>query len=621
MAVGLVAGSAVTRWTRWDRLGPLIFRSLHGPPKVNEYSAEPLYPPIPNFKNEDEKETFKAKEMVKSMNTVEEKHYQINRPKYYGWYSYILKPDWIPFDARDFVQFATCTRVVEGLPAFYDQEQLTARAARVINEIGPSIERALINEICYNELGATVTNDRVPLRESFAVMWEHGLERELVELQTSSLVRRIHEIILAHLARTEDHLANASEDYAARNEAFWFRGGILPDKAMIKKKEGTLKAQKKRREKRYGNFTVWDDSEVMKEYARCLQVMHSSLLQIRSDQPLAPFVERDSELCTNIQVPEFKHDPRILGIRAKCQHGTNIPGYWPEENNQLGLLAYHSRENVFNLQAACSPGVINEEVLRNQDIARGILGSFSWLLAQACNLGFSPLTELTFPLATQSVSTDGQSWAYYAYQLNTVDLSMNSLAEHSHQNILWASKEDRLYTSVENGRVVGFNPDCLQTLIKMYLNKPEPRAYSLTPYLGEIGKVVDFPDTYQRKYLLQTVRDQTARREKKMKKPEIYLWEKIFQIDHNTMPHLGLRRRRWWQMAKLDFKGKEHWHPEFVSTDPSFPKYIPKGYREPWQRKGELNRRYSKYAPKLQVPLKDKLAVYEIPDPVYKDED
>jgi hypothetical protein len=38
------------------------------------------------------------------------------------------------------------------------------------------------------------------------------------------------------------------------------------------------------------------------------------------------------------------------------------------------------------------------------------------------------------------------------------------------------------------------------------------RAYNMTPYLGEIGKLVDFPDTYQRKYLHETVRNQTARR-------------------------------------------------------------------------------------------------------------
>ena len=26
-----------------------------------------------------------------------------------------------------------------------------------------------------------------------------------------------------------------------------------------------------------------------------------------------------------------------------CQHGTNIPGYWPEEPNQMGLFSYHTR--------------------------------------------------------------------------------------------------------------------------------------------------------------------------------------------------------------------------------------------------------------------------------------
>jgi hypothetical protein len=38
------------------------------------------------------------------------------------------------------------------------------------------------------------------------------------------------------------------------------------------------------------------------------------LSDARCEDPLAPFVERDSELCTNIQVPEFKHDPRSVGI-------------------------------------------------------------------------------------------------------------------------------------------------------------------------------------------------------------------------------------------------------------------------------------------------------------------
>jgi hypothetical protein len=41
------------------------------------------------------------------------------------------------------------------------------------------------------------------------VLFAHGRERRLEEGQTNSLVTRIHEIILAHLVRTEQHLANA----------------------------------------------------------------------------------------------------------------------------------------------------------------------------------------------------------------------------------------------------------------------------------------------------------------------------------------------------------------------------------------------------------------------------
>jgi hypothetical protein len=49
-------------------------------------------------------------------------------------------------------------------------------------------------------------------RESHAVMFEHGRERLLQDLQTKTLVRKIHEIILSHLVRTEEHLANASKE-------------------------------------------------------------------------------------------------------------------------------------------------------------------------------------------------------------------------------------------------------------------------------------------------------------------------------------------------------------------------------------------------------------------------
>ena len=55
------------------------------------------------------------------------------------------------------------------------------------------------------------------------------------------------------------------------------------------------------------------------------------------------------------------------------------------------------------------------------------------------------------------------------------------------------------------------------------------------------------------------------------------------------------------------FVARQHWHPEFKQYDEARHRYVPKGYREPWQRKYGLGRRYSKNAPKVTVPLQDKV--------------
>ena len=96
-----------------------LTRCLHGPPKTNEYSDVPLYPPIPQFKNKKEKGIAETKSRMEKLGTVEEKQYFLNKPKYYGWYSYLLSHDWIPQDCKPFLQFATQTHIVEDLPEYY----------------------------------------------------------------------------------------------------------------------------------------------------------------------------------------------------------------------------------------------------------------------------------------------------------------------------------------------------------------------------------------------------------------------------------------------------------------------------------------------------------------------
>jgi len=110
--------------------------------------------------------------------------------------------------------------------------------------------------------------------------------------------------------------------------------------------------------------------------------------------------------------------------------------------------------------------------------------------------------------------------------------------------------------------------------------------------------------------------EDAAVRPRHFEKPEMYLWEKIHLVDHAAMfaKNVGLRRRRWFQMYKVDQAGRQHWHPEFKQYDEARHRYVPKGYREPWQRKYGLGRRYSKNAPKVTVPLQDKVSEFQMPD-------
>jgi len=605
---------------------PILFqqvRALHGPPRPSEHTAVAQYPPIPAHKNPKEAADAKAKSFMAKLKTVEEKQYQINRPKYYGWYSYILTQNWVPVDAKEFLQFATQTRVVEGLPSCYNGNE--ERVNQLVDNIAPIVEQIVLNDQLYSEQGREVENDLVPKVDHRAVYWEGGRAYKLQQFKSEQLMIKLHQVVSTVLAgeKEGEHLQTVSEDFKSRNEAFWFRGGINPDKSMLKKREGTKKLKEKHREKGYkvtggdGLHPAMTDSDVTAPYERALQFMGENTVQVRGQDPLPPFVSLSDPLVTETgHVPIAPHDPRNWGYKAHTQHGTNVPGYWPQDNNQHGLLLLSHRTNSFNYQAMASPGVINSQVVRDQLTSKALLSCFGWLLPQSVHLGFGPMTDLTYPLSSQAVLSDGQTWTYYAYQLNTTDLTSNSPAEHTQNNILWTGEDLKLYEKVEDGKLINYNPSVLAPLIRMYLRKGEERNYSLTPHLGDVSTVTDFNDDYQRKFLFDRIRDVYSRRPPKVEKPEMYLWEKMHLVDHpgQLNMNLGLRRRRWFQMAKVSHMGKEHWHPEFKSLDEQSHRYIPKGYREPWQRKKGLGRRYSKYAPKLQIPLPDEpVSVYNLP--------
>ena len=92
-------------------------RYFHGPPKKEEYSDKPNYPPIRKFKSKDEEKYSGLKSFMKNLQTVEEKQIYLNKPKYYGWYSCVIKNAKIGPTTLEFLQFATNTTI--GKVQFY----------------------------------------------------------------------------------------------------------------------------------------------------------------------------------------------------------------------------------------------------------------------------------------------------------------------------------------------------------------------------------------------------------------------------------------------------------------------------------------------------------------------
>ena len=98
-----------------------------------------------------------------------------------------------------------------------------------------------------------------------------------------------------------------------------------------------------------------------------------------------------------------------------------------------------------------------------------IMSSFGWLNSLASNLGFSIYHELTYPLVTHGIITDGQFWSFFVYQLNThsfhSDVDTNAL-----RNVCWTSGELKLFDGYENGTLYGLNDEVLKLLVKVRVN-------------------------------------------------------------------------------------------------------------------------------------------------------
>ena len=150
------------------------------------------------------------------------------------------------------------------------------------------------------------------------------------------------------------------------------------------------------------------------------------------------------------------------------------------------------------------------------------------------------------------------------------------------RNVCWHLPELELYSHVdlETKEVVGFNQFVLEALIKFYLMEPTIAEIDNKDYLGERKYLFNVKDNYNRQYFHEALRFMYSRRPRHHLRPSIEPYQKLYYIRHpNMLSPFGLREKPWFILRKHDFKGREHWDPEYKHFDYHDGPYIPRKFR------------------------------------------
>uniref|UniRef100_A0A0P5S287 28S ribosomal protein S30, mitochondrial n=1 Tax=Daphnia magna TaxID=35525 RepID=A0A0P5S287_9CRUS len=517
-------------------------------PSESEYESKPVYPPILDLSYEAvrERKVEAVAKKITELETVEEKLLELNAPKYYGWWACNLKEKLVSYDALPFTQFATRTCLTNELPSVYnDVDEIATKSIPVVKE---KLNDLLLQEFDYVEQRTNRKGETKTLATE-----EDRFSRNFIPL--------LNRMLVTVLSPLNNELGLTDIDLKPRLEAFWSLGGIEPDKLLRKCRE---------------NDKLNNKIKADEPMDRPIQYYGSPCLNLRHSKPLPQLLDRNSGLSTEGTIPSWNLDPRVMGYKYKHCRATNVPGFWPGVEAQHGYLSYLSRGYLKQRDEQLTTSD-HQEALHVQ----AILHSFAWTLSQACYLGFGPYTELTYPISTQTIITNGQYYSFSAYQLNTCALyGKHSGPTNPHRNVCFSTNEMKLFDVIESGQVKGFNDDVLKSLIKFYLIKPTEPQVNLRPYLGPELYISNVNDTTRRQKVESNFKYLYSNRPRHLLKEEVYHWEKIYKIDHKMRPME--KKVRFFEIG-----GKA---PGVRRLDEFVPPYVPKALQNPPKksRRGRL---------------------------------
>ncbi|KAK7115880.1 large ribosomal subunit protein mL65-like [Littorina saxatilis] len=348
----------------------------------------------------------------------------------------------------DFKKYITKTHVMPGLPETYR----TAVDSSLLDEL-----TALLSPLICDSIA--VEMDQLQRRGYLKHFMKAGNHQESAAAHL--LLRTILCSLSAQLSGQFPHLLTMQYDENVNLAATWDRHGI-------------------KRSRRRMVHPEWFTSDIVSDQR--VKANTSADFVLRSDQPLPEFVSHDSGPSTGTEIPAINFAPHVYGQPMIPKEKSTVEaGYVCGDPCEFGLMSVLN--TVWSHYSAEKYG---ENHAQDARLGQGVMSSFVWLAAQAHNQGFNTLVDMTYPLTTQTVLTDGQHWQFLAYQLNTMELWKDNEGNHR-ANLCWVSDEAKLYAEVVEGKVHGFNPDVLRQLIAFLALAPAERPYDLRPTLPPTG--------------------------------------------------------------------------------------------------------------------------------------
>ena len=180
---------------------------------------------------------------------------------------------------------------------------------------------------------------------------------------SKSVSQQIHRILTTNLAVNYAHLLEAQMDIEPRNEAFWFFGGLETPYETVRARKGHWAKE-------------WSDEPIN----QCIQYYGNPVLQVRHNLPLKEIMPLKDSENSSLEIPVEPLDPRKVGYMLDRTRATIVPGFWPGDQNEFGIISYHNRGYLTRRPAQFND---NLDAIKTQ----AVLGSFSWLYSQACYQG------------------------------------------------------------------------------------------------------------------------------------------------------------------------------------------------------------------------------------------